>query len=147
MDQNFQKVSDWHTSVIKLILFQLYLFHFFPSWCKSRQIYKWSRLLVSKYPEPWFSDGIWNPVRPEVAKVLWLQTYHENPSFFSKTTALKSCIKTKVTLSYYYMTRTLKNLWLCSFNWPELFHQDLHRQFFFAEKRVFIKIFRFMINP
>ena len=57
-------------------------------------------------------------------------------SSFSKTTAVNSCIKIQLTLSYYYRILTLKSLWFFPY-FGLFFHQDLHRQFFLSRMRFF----------
>ena len=113
----------------------------FPSGCQSRQLYTWSRLFVSKYLKIRSLHQNWNPDRPEVSKVISVQTYLEIPTRPTRKLQLwilKS--SSELTLSYYYWTLTmgkplvlfLKLAWML-----ELFHKDLHRQLFSLKNAFF----------
>ena len=66
-----------------------------------------------------------------MAKGLLVQTYFEIPTHTAQKLQLGILVSsTESTLSYYYLTFTLNNLWFYSLDWFEFFHQDLHRQIF-----------------
>ena len=81
--------------------------------------------------QKWCLHRNWNLDRPEVAKVILIQTNLEIPTFPSRKLQLWILVSgSELTLSYYHRTLTLKNLCVYSLHWFEFFHQDLHRQLF-----------------
>ena len=67
---------------------------FFPSRYQTQWLYTWSRLLDFTYLNIWSLHRKWNPDWPEVATVILLFRHISNSnSSFSKTTAVKSCIR------------------------------------------------------
>ena len=63
------------------------------------------------------SHRYWNPDRPEVAKVILVQTYLKIPTRPSLKLQLSIFVSgSELTLSYYYTILTLKILWFYSLN-------------------------------
>ena len=87
-------------------------------------------MFVSKYLKIWWSlhrNG--NPERPEVAKMIMIPTYLENPSRPSpKLLPWIFVSSSKLALSYCYRTLTLKILWCDSRHWFDFCNEDFHQQ-------------------
>ena len=101
----------------------------------------WSGLLVSKYPFIWPLFWNWNLNWTGVTKLLLVQTYLETPNHPSRKRQCWIVISSsELTLSCYYMTLTLKNLWFYSLNWFEFFHHALHWRLFRLKEGFFSQI-------
>ena len=73
-------------------------------------------------------------------QVILVQTYLGIPTRPPRKLQLWNLVSgSELTLSYYYRTLTLRNLWFCSSHWLEIFHQDLHRQLFLWRMHFFFK--------
>ena len=102
---------------------------FFPSRCQSRYLCTWSGLFIPKDLKVWSLHRNCNLDSLELAKELLVQTGPEIPTDSSGNPHLSIFVYIfELTLSYYYKTLTLKNLWVYFLHWLEFFHQDLHRQ-------------------
>ena len=99
-------------------------------------------MFVSKHLKILFLHRNWNLDRPELAKVILVETYLDIPTRPSRKLQLWIFISgSELTLSFYYRTLTVESLWFYSF-----YRLDFFNNFFLSDIRFFFKIKCCMFN-